>query len=275
LRRIFTKLFAILLCLSVAPSGAGEETGVADYAYSVFVGTGRYKIDDRTIYVFRAPLIFDLKEVDYESGANIGLTLLLPVAVGLTDFEDDDELPELSVNDLQTVVIAPGLEVPIALKQNWQLKPFAQVGIGADLKSDTESFVWGTGVRTSATLGEDANWLVGGEFLYAGNDPNNGDSTTSFSRLGAGVEYRIPTQQEFFSRRISWHARIIRWYFTNAVNFEPPLRPQTLNETTEFGIAVGFSRPFNIFGYQLHQAGISFETANDYKAIGLYTSFPF
>ena len=45
-----------------------EESGVANYAYSVFTGTGRYRIGGRTIYVIRAPLAFNLKTPDYESG---------------------------------------------------------------------------------------------------------------------------------------------------------------------------------------------------------------
>jgi hypothetical protein len=65
-----------------------EEEGVPNYAYSVFAGTGVYKIDDRRIYILRVPMKFDLKKIDYEAGEKYGLRLLLPVSVGITDFED-------------------------------------------------------------------------------------------------------------------------------------------------------------------------------------------
>jgi hypothetical protein len=86
---------------------------------------------------------------------------------------------------------------------------------------------------------------------------------------------QIPTERQLFGRHISWNARLIQWYFSDAVNFEPPLRPSRLKHSTEVGISIGFDRPFNILGYQLSQAGIGFEKSHDYDAISLFASFPF
>ena len=272
----FIRLVLIInLGLFAGPSHAGEEDPDINYAYAVFTGTGKYSLNDRTIYVFRAPLEFDLKPVNYDAGETLGLTLLLPVAMGLTNFEDIDELPELSVDDVQSVSIVPGVEFPFALKQNWLLMPFAHAGLGVDTKSNSETFIWGTGIRSSATLGEDGNWLVGAEFLWAGERPNNNDPDNDFVRWGFGAEYKIPSERQLFGRRISWHARLIQWYFSNAVVFKPPLLPFRLEKSTEIGIAIGFSRPLNILGYKLRQAGIGFEKSDDYEAITLYASFPF
>jgi hypothetical protein len=264
-----------IFCLSAVPSGSEEAESSINFAYSVFAGTGKYRIDDRTIYVFRAPLVFDLKTVDYDAGEKWGVSFLLPVAVGVTYFEDDEELPELSVDDLQSLILAPGLEFPFALKKNWLMKPFAHAGLGVDAKSDAKTFVWGTGIRSSATLGEDSNWLVGAEFLWAGNNSSNDDLSTSLSRWGIGAEYKIPTKRQLFGHRISWNARLIQWYFSDAVNFEPPLRPFRLEHSTEVGISIRFDRPFNILGFQLRQAGIGVEKSDDYDAITLFSSFPF
>lgn len=124
----FIRLVLIInLGLFAGPSRAGEEDPDINYAYAVFTGTGKYSLNDRTIYVFRAPLEFDLKPVNYD----------------------------------------------------------------------------------------------------AGERPNNND---------------------------------------------PDFR---LEKSTELGIAIGFSRPFNILGYKLRQAGIGFEKSDDYEAITLYASFPF
>ena len=75
----------LALGLSISLSGgvqsAEEEDGIANYAYSVFSGTGRYKIDDRTIVAIRAPLVWDLVEADYETG-KLSYRFLFPVAVG-------------------------------------------------------------------------------------------------------------------------------------------------------------------------------------------------
>jgi hypothetical protein len=274
--KLLLRILFLLIAVTVSPiSLSGDVDGVANYAYSVFTGTGQYEIEDRIIYIFRAPLEFDIKEIDYEKGHNVGLTLLVPIAVGVTNFELIEELPELDVNDIQTVSVVPGLEIPIALNKRWQLKPFVQAGFGVDAKSDSSSFIWGAGVRTRGTYGDDSRWKVGGEYLWAGNNPNGKDSTTSFSRLGVGVEYKILTNWSVSDRYISWHLRAMQWHFTDAVDFEEPVLPFKLNSATELGLSFGLSRPIRVLGYDFTQLGVGYEWASDFEAIKIFTTFPF
>jgi hypothetical protein len=274
--KLLHKILFLLIALTVSPiSLSSEVDGVANYAYSVFVGTGKYKVEDRTIYVFSAPLEFDIKEIDYDKGHNVGLKLLVPVAVGVTNFEFIEELPEFDVNDIQTVSVVPGLEIPIALSKRWQLKPFVQAGFGVDAKSDSYSFVWGAGARTRGTYGDDSRWKVGGEYLWAGNNPSGDNSTTSFGRLGIGVEYKIPTTWSVGDRYISWHLRALQRYFTDAVDFEEPVLPSKLKSATELGLSFGLSRPIRVLGYDFTQLGVGYEWASDIKAIKFFTTFPF
>ncbi|RLA40412.1 MAG: hypothetical protein DRR06_17505 [Gammaproteobacteria bacterium] len=272
----FTYTLAVFAISSFFGAASAENVdGVADYAYSVFVGTGKYSIQDRTIYVLRVPLEFDIYEFDYGPDKKLGLKLLAPGAIGVTNFDSFEELPELDVNDIQTLSFVPGLELSIPLNEHWQLKPFAQIGFGMDTKSDSESFIWGAGVRSRATYGDDSRWMLGGEFLWAGNNPNGGDSTTSFSRLGLGVEYKIPTNISVFERSISWHLRAFQWYFSDTKTFREPLLPFKLNNSTEVGISFGLDRPIRMLGYDFSQFGVGYEWSGDFEAITVFTTFPF
>jgi hypothetical protein len=268
------------LCLAMAaamvmPSTCWTaESGVSNFAYSIFVGTGVYEINDRTIYVFRAPLSFDLTEIDVDNDHIMRVRLLLPVVVGMTQFDDDD-IEDFNAEDIQSFSIVPGLEFPIALSSEWQLSPFAQYGVGVDAKSDYESTIWGTGVRTRWQPGSAPNWLVGGEFLWAGNNPRDDRSTTDFTRWGLGTEYRLGTEQVLMGRKLSWHFRLMRWYFSDVVEFEQPMKVEELNSTTEVGVSVGVNKPFNILGYQARQVGIGYEWADNFRAIKFFTTFPF
>ncbi|MEH6581277.1 MAG: hypothetical protein V7754_05020 [Halioglobus sp.] len=275
MQRLNSILFSFTLFFCPSLSSAEEVNGVGNYAYAVFVGTGIYSVDDRDIYIVRAPLSFDLEEIDLEAGESTGIRLLAPVAVGLTNYELLDELPELDVEDLQSISFVPGLEVPIALAENWLLNPFVQAGFGVDTKSDAESFIWGAGIRTSARFGDESRWIVGGEFLKAGDNPTNDDPSTSFSRLGLGAEYKIPTNWLVFDRYISWHFRAIQWYFSDPVVFDEPLERFELNDSTEVGLSLGLSRPINMWGYDLTQMGVGYEWASDFKAVKFFTTFPF
>lgn len=271
------KLMFFTISLYLFLSGgaqATEEDGIAHYAYSVFAGTGRYKIDDRTIFAIRLPLFWDLIEADHET-RRLGYRFLLPVAVGITNFEDVDEFPDIAIDSLQTLSVVPGVEVVVPATTKWQVKPFAQLGYGFDLKSDSNTFIWGAGVRTRTSIGADSNWLVGGEFLHAGEHPNRGAPETSFSRWGIGAEYRWPTDWQPYGHRVSWHARLLQWYFTDAVNFNPPTEKTTVSRSTELGVSFSIDPPISILGYSFTQGGIGYQAANGYEAITLFTTFPF
>ena len=268
----------LALGLSISLSGgvqsAEEEDGIANYAYSVFSGTGRYKIDDRTIVAIRAPLVWDLVEADYETG-KLGYRFLFPVAVGVTNFKDVDDFPDIDIDSLQTLGVAPGIEMVIPATPKWQVKPFAQGGYGFDLQSDSHTVIWGAGIRTRTSLGVDSNWLIGGEFLRAGEHPNRDAPATSFSRWGIGTEYRLPTDWQPYGHRVSWQARLLQWYFTDAVNFNPPSEKTTVSRSTEVGISFSVDPPISILGYPFTQGGIGYQVANGYNAITLFTTFPF
>jgi hypothetical protein len=269
-------LCLLMLAAMVIPSASwAAESGVPNFAYSIFTGTGVYEINDRIIYVFRAPLSFDLSEIDIENDQTTGVRLLLPVTVGVTQFDDDDDIGDFNGEDIQSFSIVPGLEFPIALSPEWQLSPFAQVGVGVDAKSDFASRIWGAGVRTRWQPDTTPNWLFGGEFLWAGNNPDNDQDATDFTRWGVGTEYRLETEQVLLGRKLSWHFRLIQWYFSDAVEFEEPLEVYELNSATEVGVSVGVNKPFNILGYQAWQLGIGYEWADNYRAITFFTTFPF
>ena len=274
MRYLSVFLGAYLSLWSIA-SAQEEQDGVANYAYSVFIGTGKYSIGDRTIYVIRAPLAFTLKEASHETG-QFGYKFLLPVAVGITNFDDIKDLPELSVDSLQTMSVTPGIEMQIPVKSNWQIKPFGQAGLGWDMKTSSNSFIWGLGARTRAWFGDNEKWLVGGEFLWAGNEPKYEDEPASnFSRLSMGAEYKWQTNWTPFGYRVSWHGRLVQYFFTGKVEFEPPPKKEEIKSSTEVGLSFGIDPPINIFGYKFRQGGIAYERADDVRAIKFLTTFPF
>jgi len=274
-RRVALASITIFAGLIAATAVADEVDGVANYAYSVFIGTGVYKIDDRTIYILRVPAAFDLREPDYETG-KIGLRLLIPFSVGVTNYDSIDDIPDLSVNDLQSVTITPGIEGQIPFRRNWLLKPFVQAGLGWDMKSSANSIVWGAGSRARGWYGDNEKWIIGGEFLYANNNPKREDDPqTSFFRVGLGAEYKYQSKWLVFGRQLSWHGRLLHYEFSNAVNLNPPIEEIRIERSTEVGISFGLNPPINLLGYKFRQGGIGYERAGDVKAIKFFTTFPF
>lgn len=271
---------AKMICLSglllSAGSNAVELDGSANYAFAVFVGTGKYRIGDRDIFVLRAPIAFTLKEADFTT-KQIGYKLLVPAAVGVTNYDDINDIPDLSVADLQSMSVVPGLEAQIPVMQNWEIKPFGQAGLGWDMQSSSNSFVWGAGARTRSWFQENQKWLLGGEFLWAGNDPKHADEEgTSFTRWAIGTEYKWQTNwAPLFDRRLSWHVRLIGWWYANDLEFVPPPERTEIRNTVELGLSFGIDRPINILGYKFRQGGIGYEYGDNIKGIKFFTTFPF
>jgi len=262
----------VFLLLLIAHSGSA----VADfnYAYSVFVGTGAYRIEDQTIYVLRVPLRWDLRGPDHEEG-KIGYRLLMPFSVGVTNFDSIDELPGLEFESLQTMSVTPGVELQIPVLKRTLVKPFIQAGLSWDMKTSANSRIMGAGSRFRTTYGYDDQWILGGEFLYARNNPNKDNPTTSFARWGFGGEYKYTTNWYPFGHRVSWHARMLLYHFSNPTNFENEKEIFNFDNAAEVGVSFGINPPIYIFGYAFRQGGIGYEQSDEFKAIKLFTTFPF
>jgi hypothetical protein len=274
LMRLHFILLTILSLLSSSWALAEEIDGTYNFAYAVFTGTGRYTLNDRTIYVFRAPLSFDLREADHETG-KIGFRLLLPIAAGLNNYDSIEDLPDLVITDLASITVVPGVEFIIPLQDNWTMNPFVQAGLGWDTSSSSNAFVVAGGTRTRAWFGKDSNWLIGGELLFARNHPNKEEEKTRFSRIGLGAEYKWQTSWRVFDRRISWHPRLIHWRFIDPVEYEEPQEQTTVHYSTEVGLSFGLDKAINMLGYKFTQGGIGYEKGDQFTAIKFYTTFPF
>jgi hypothetical protein len=267
-------IFLALLSLLYVPDTLAQQIdGTSNFAYGVFTGTGRYKVRDRTLYVVRVPLFFDGKVANYET-KEVGYRILAPFSLGIATYDDFDDLPDLDINNLNTITFAPGLEVIVPLTSNWDIKPFGQAGFGWDTRSSANSVIWGAGSRTRAAF-FDKKLLIGAEFLHARNDPGGDASRTKFTRIGAGAEYKWQTDWRVFGQRISWHPRIIQWVYINPVDIEGPRFEEDLKRATEIGLAFGIDKPIDILGFAFSQGGIAYEKGDEYDAIKLYTVFPF
>ena len=242
----------------------------------MFVGTGYYRLDDRRLFVLRMPMSWALTDPDPET-EQPGIRLLLPVAAGVVNFDELSDLPELSIDDLATLSFVPGLELEYSVNNEWSLKPFIQAGQGRDLKSSRSTFVWGVGMRAryQATDGALSNWLFGGEFLAAGNEPDNDDPNTRFSRLGAAAEHRHPLNWTLLDRRTSLHTRVLGYYYMNDANFVPPIESTRLDYSVELSVSLGIQPPVEYLGLSMAQLGVGYKIGDDLRAITLVYSFPF
>jgi len=129
--------------LVVSPVGAVDQSeDVINYAYSNWIGSGFYKIDDRTVYMLRAPFSYTLKEADSE---NWGMALLFPATIGFHNFSEGED-------NQATFTFVPGVRFDFPVLENWRLKPFGQFGFGKDFSGSDMAWIYGVGIKSLATF---------------------------------------------------------------------------------------------------------------------------
>ena len=114
---LFIAIVLAGICSVAGPVRAADKPeDVINYAYSSWIGSGFYKIGDRTVYLLRGPFSYTLREADSE---NWGLELLFPATIGFHDFSDGQD-------NQTTFTFVPGVQFDFPVLDNWWLKPFGQ-----------------------------------------------------------------------------------------------------------------------------------------------------
>jgi hypothetical protein len=269
--RTWMMLAVLTVCFSAAKSvlPAGDEPeDVINYAYSNWIGSGIYKVGDRTVYLLRGPFSYSLREADSEKW---GLELLLPATIGFHDFSDGQD-------NVGTITFVPGVQFSYPVLDNWWLKPFGQIGFGKDFSGSDIAWIYGAGIKSLATFELKGSEMdFGTAFTWADQNQSGGGSDSGFSMIDIGINSRWPTNITVLDRRSDLNLYFVYTQFVNDLNFE---RAQNNNKNIhrlyKFGIALSSKEKFPIFGlFDLRGGGLDVTIGKGYYGIGLTTGFPF
>ncbi len=272
----------LLLFLFLFPTGrvAAQTAGASDlrgdnsYSYAVFLGTGFYKFDDRRLFLLRIPVSWQLRELKPDQ---MGIKLLLPVAVGIQNFDKLDDIPGLDIDDVQTISFVPGVELQFLPLPRWEVKPFFQGGVGWDPDAGTADFIYGLGARTNYIIPRgNAEIKVGGEYLLAGDKADDGGSS-NINRVSLGIEYKHPIRWSLFNRQTSMHWRLIGYNYIGGFTVKsfPDTESYEIDSELEIGFALSIDPVLKILGIPASHLGLGYRIGEHSRAIVVETTFPF
>lgn len=230
----FSVIFATALFLLLSGKqlawAADEPEDTINYAYSSWIGSGFYKIGDRTTYLLRAPFSYTLREADSQKW---GLALLLPATIGFHDYTDGQD-------NQATITFVPGAQFVYPVLENWWLKPFGQFGFGKDFSGSDIAWIYGAGIKSLATFDLKSSELdFGTAFTWAAQNQSGGGSDSGFSMFEIGLNSRWPTNITVLDRKSDVNFFFVYTDFINDLDFE---RAQKENKTVQrlykFGIAL-------------------------------------
>jgi len=263
---IFIAAFYLLLPGNQPALAADEPEDNINYAYSVWIGSGFYKLDDRTVYLLRAPFSYTLREADSE---NWGLEILLPATIGFHDNEDGNS---------GTLTFVPGLRLNYPVLDNLFLKPFGQFGFGKDFSGSDIAWIYGLGIKSLATFDLKSSELdFGTAFTWAAQNQSGGGSDSGFSMVEIGLNSRWPTNITVLDRKSDLNLFFVYTEFVNDLDFERAQKDdKNIQRLYKFGIALSSDEEYPILGlFDLRGGGVDVTFGKGYFGMGLTTGFPF
>jgi len=239
-----------------------------NYAYATWIGTGFYRVEQRTIWVLRAP--FSYMALEPGEKRKWGLKLLLPVTFGFHQFED---IPE----DVGTMAFVPGVEFQYPILKNWWVKPYGQIGLGKDFSGGSLAYIYGAGVRTRAIFPwRRFEFSLGGNLMGAGQTISGGGNDNGFSMFEIGIEGLHPTNFTFLGRNTDLSLYFILTEFIDDLDILFPLDNDIkIRRLYKIGATMGFDKPLSIWFIKLPRIGIEYIPGEDMTGIALTMGFPF
>jgi hypothetical protein len=277
----FGPTLIIFLVLIAARTAAAEPVTrleeidqLSHYSYAALLGTGYYKLDDRSALVARLPFSYQIREPVPEKP---GLRLMLPFTIGFMDFDLKlDDVLETEKDDIATVSFMPGAEWEYLLQPNWKLRPAVHLGLGREFKYNEWSLLYGSTLKTRYMFNFNKPTLeLGGEIILGGYTPAQ-QSAQFMSRIAIGVDTTYPLNWIIADHSTFISTHLIGYYYTNELEFERVNeRPLNVRRELEVGLSFGGRPAWKFWGLSLERIGLAYRFSDVSDAIILVTEFPF
>jgi hypothetical protein len=263
---------AAVLLLAAAANAASAQGLVRDFnwAYAAAYGTGKYRLGDgSTITVARLPFHWTWREPDSGHGCRCGAKLLLPVTVGVENF-DLEELPE-HTNELG---FFPGIEVELPRTEHWTLKVSGQAGRGVRKDGARETArLYGAGLRSRYAWPDAPGGpaLIAGLYWSAYRMP--GEPSRTLARFSTGAEFDVRVGHWKFAHEpmhLMPHV-LADWYF-DPLDIEPILSGSANRVRLEWevGLAAGRDDPFSVLGVKFDRVGLAVRSSEHSHGVRIY-----
>jgi hypothetical protein len=273
----FLALFA-LACAATAPCRAQtQDTNPFHWAYAASFGGGVYRLGDGTeAQTYRGNFSVRLRETEDHRA---GVRLLLPVALGLQNL-DDDALPVDRPSDkIEHIAFLPGVELEHRAGERWTLRTRAHFGRAEELEGTKQSArLAAVGLRSRVAFDEapGSPALING-ILWTGFDPSGG-ARRSLLQFTAGIELDIPAARwRVRDSPMRWRPHVLKdWYYR-----PPPALAfgdegfERLDDEWQLGVAAAREDGFKILFFRFEAVGVAYRFSEHSAGVRFYLNSVF
>ncbi len=244
------------------------QPGTADelnFAFASQLGSGVYEISGHLVQIYRIP--FQLS-VEREDETSPRLRVNLPVSLGFFDLSraeaDQPERP----SHFATASFVPGVALEIALRENWSVEPFAEVGFARDFHNHQHAYVYALGAKSLATFHPTRlEVLLGHRIFYAGERVQGSDLDQDFAALESGLEAR-----RVLPFRARGHQLTLGLYVVDYLYIEPTKvffesKPAEIGNQIELGFTLGTRVPVPLWRFECPRLGLGYRFGDSVTAL--------
>lgn len=226
-------------------------------------------VDSRALEIYRIPLSYTVRDLENHSW---GMRITFPVSFSSYRITALTELDEF-IEGAEVASIIPGVELQVPVGQRWELKPFAEYGIGRSTSGNTEA-LFGTGIRTRGTyMPGRARLMLGGAAAY--KEPSTSRTELDgYSRIELGVDGQWPLGSSVGRIRRGGIYGIARQFF-DLVLERVDDRPIELKNQYELGVSVSTEPAPRLWKVEFPWIGLGYQFGDVTHGLRLYLAFPF
>lgn len=258
--------------VAVVQQRAAHPEQLFNWYYASVFGTGYYRIGEEQVGVARVPLRHELQRA---GAGRWGVRLTLPVSLAFAEFDlEDFNLGKVRAAGL---TVLPGVELDIPLREDWVLRPYANLGGGWEFESDRSATIFSLGATTRYTRPafEASSLALGGRLGYAGYSA--GGESSQLLQLSLGGELAVPAGFAIAERAALVAFQLIGTAYVRELEFLlPSTGTRQVNYELEVGVAIGTWQPFDVLGVSFDRIGLAYRAGdNGLRGVRLVASFPF
>ena len=252
-----------------------NEQAVINFGFATQLGSGIYSLSGRTLQVYRLPFAY-APPVDED--ARVRPRITLPLTLGFVDFKPRDVVETGVPERIDSLSFVPGLALHIAVRDNWELEPFAEAGIARDQASEADQNVYAAGVRSRYDFGDGpTDWQLYNELVHVVVEQRSFDRTDDFTRFRIGTTARRPFDTAGAGRRADFLAYGLVELFTDSPG--GPAEGQELGDDSgaqyEFGITFGATEPLRLWKIKLPRIGFGYRMAEGLSVYRIVFGSPY
>jgi hypothetical protein len=246
--------------MAAAPLQQSEKP-VADFTFASQLGSGIYSVSGRIVQVYQLPVEWELSP---PTDTELGVKLLLPVTLGFYNFRVEDLVTAGLPSRVDTLSVAPGVEVSWLVGRYWRLAASGEVGASLVSGGTGNSLIYAGEFSAEGTRTvQEFRFRYRAAVLYAGADSKDLPSDSMW-RVSNGVEMRHNLNAVAWGARLDWGLYAFNeWYLKPP---DPPLNaagPSIVPLQWEAGMTFGTALPAKIYGIPVPRIGIGYRFGNN------------